>query len=125
VLVVDPTEETREVLRAVLEERGLQTFGASRAEEALDMARAHTPDLIVLDLEADASPDEQWAGAVARQSRTSDRPLLVLGRVRNRSSLAQVAQVAKPYHYAPLLRRIEAMLDEGLQPALVSAGNRT
>ncbi|HEX3658257.1 MAG TPA: hypothetical protein VHV55_20885 [Pirellulales bacterium] len=116
VLVVDPTAETREVLRTALEERGLRTIGASRAEQALALAREEAPDLIVLDLESDASPNEHWAGEFARQSQLEDTPLVLLGNARRRQSVAGEQFVAKPYHYGPLIRKIEALLDEAMRP---------
>lgn len=124
VLVVDPTAETREVLRTALEQRGLLTMGASRAEHALAMAREYAPDLIVLDLEADASPNEHWTSEVARQSRLGDTPLVLLGSARGRKLLAHEQFVAKPYHYGPLIRKIESLLEEAMPP-LATSGERT
>jgi CheY-like chemotaxis protein len=67
VLVVDRSEETREVLTTALERRGCRIFAASRARRGLELAREHQPDLIVLDLEVDGSPPEDvcepFAGA--------------------------------------------------------------
>ena len=53
VLIVDRSEETREVLQTVLERRGVRTLAAGRTAAGLDLARRHQPDLIVLDLELD------------------------------------------------------------------------
>ena len=50
VLIVDRSEETREVLQTVLERRGERTLAASRAVKGLELARRHRPDLVVLDL---------------------------------------------------------------------------
>jgi DNA-binding response OmpR family regulator len=123
-LVVDPTAETREILRTALEQRGLLTMGASRAEYALAMAREHQPDLIVLDLEADASPGEHWTSEMARQSRLGDTPLVILGTARGRKSLGGEQFVAKPYHYGPLIRKIESLLEAAAQP-LATSDQRT
>lgn len=115
VLIVDPADETREVLRTVLQQRGLRIFEARRAEQGLELARQVHPDLIVLDLEIDGSGDEA-AGQLARQSRDEKTPLLLLGTARRSApELADGQFVRKPYHYGPLVRRIESLLADSSQ----------
>ncbi|MGA7701688.1 MAG: response regulator, partial [Thermoguttaceae bacterium] len=63
VLIVDRSEETREVLQTVLERRGVRILAAGRAEKGLELARRHHPDLVVLDLEMDDMPAEQFRSA--------------------------------------------------------------
>lgn len=112
VLIVDHSEETREVLRTALERRGLRTFVASRAGAGLELARRHRPDLIVLDLELDDSGPENLSAPFAEQSRTGHTPLVMLGSLRrNLEAVPHGEFVAKPYHYGPLIRRIEELLD--------------
>jgi DNA-binding response OmpR family regulator len=111
VLVVDRSEETREVLTTALERRGWQTFAASRAQRGLELAREHQPDLIVLDLEVDASPPETLCEPFARETAGRQTPLVVLGGVgRGKPALKAAEIVAKPYHYGPLIRKIEQLL---------------
>ena len=110
VLIVDASDETRVVLQTALERRGLRTMAASRAEQGLAMAQQHHPDLIVLDLEIDSCGPEEVAAPFAAQSRTDHACLVLLGSVRRRQPPPQGEYVAKPYHYAPLIRRIEEIL---------------
>ena len=112
VLIVDRSEETREVLQTALERRGLRIFSASRAQRGLEMARTLHPDLIVLDLELDGPAAEDFSAGFAAQSRADHTQLLVLGSVRRSRQWPIVGEfVAKPYHYGPLIRRIEELLD--------------
>jgi DNA-binding NtrC family response regulator len=111
VLIVDSSEETREVLQTALERRGLRTFSASRADQGLELARRHHPDLIVLDLELDQSGREDFSGPFAEQSRSGLARLVLLGNLRRPESLPEGEFIAKPYHYAPLIRRIEELLE--------------
>jgi len=112
VLIVDHSEETREVLQTALQRRGLQTFSASRAGPGLELARRHHPDLIVLDLELDQANPEDLSAPFAEQSRTDHTALVMLGTVRrDRAGMPEGEFVAKPYHYGPLIRRIEELLD--------------
>jgi len=117
VLIVDSSEETREVLRTALERRGVRTFSACRAKQGLELARNHHPDLIVLDLELDFEGDrdagtpEDRPNPFADPSQADQAPLVMLGTVRrDMGELPEGEFVAKPYHYGPLIRRIEELL---------------
>ncbi len=111
VLIVDACEENREVLRTALEHRGMRTLATGKAKSGLELAREHHPDLIVLDLEVEATNDAELAAPFAEQSRTDRSPLVLLGTVRRRPPHPEGEFIAKPYHYGPLLRRIEELLD--------------
>ncbi|MBN2475643.1 MAG: response regulator [Pirellulales bacterium] len=117
VLIVDHSEETCEVLQTALQRRGLQTFVASRARAGLELARRHHPDLIVLDLELDPAGPEDVTAHFFEQSQADHAPLVMLGSVRREETgLAGGEFVPKPYHYAPLVRRIEELLDTSSYP---------
>ena len=122
VLIVDHSQETREVLQTALERRGLRTFAASRATSGLELARRHHPDLIVLDLEMDDSGPGHLSAPFAEQSRANHTPLVMLGSVRrDLNGLPDGEFVAKPYHYGPLIRKIEKILDTAPQTRARSA----
>jgi two-component system, OmpR family, phosphate regulon response regulator PhoB len=50
ILIVEDESDIRELLHYNLEKAGYQTFSADQGEKALEMAKKHTPDLILLDL---------------------------------------------------------------------------
>ena len=110
VLIVDASDETCVVLQTALERRGLRTMAASQTKQGLALAQQHHPDLIVLDLEIDPGGPDDVADSFAQQSRTDHASLVLLGSVRRRQPPPQGEYVAKPYHYAPLIRRIEEIL---------------
>ncbi len=110
VLIVDASDETRVVLQTALERRGVRTMAAGQSKLGLAMAQEHHPDLIVLDLEIDSCCPDEVAAPFAAQSRRDNASLVLLGSVRRRHPLPQGEYVAKPYHYAPLIRRIEEIL---------------
>ncbi len=113
VLIVDAADETRVVLQTALERQGLKTRTASQANEGLALAKEHRPALIVLDLEIDGGPPDEIASRFARQSPAGETSLVLLGSARRPQSVPQGEYVAKPYHYAPLIRKIEEMLSSG------------
>ena len=109
VLIVDTSSDSRAVLRTALERRGLHTFEANGAEHGLALARMHQPDLIVLDMEdvESAATATDFRRAVSCQN----VPLVLLGTARMRTAgLGSGEFVAKPYHYAPLIHKIEQLL---------------
>jgi CheY-like chemotaxis protein len=115
VLIVDAADETRDVLQTALERLGRKTLTASQAQQGLAMAQKHHPELIVLDLEIDGEMDGPSRDQIAAQfaGKSPDQPSLVLlGSVR-RGQAPQGEYVAKPYHYGPLIRRIEEILSAG------------
>jgi CheY-like chemotaxis protein len=115
VLIVDRSEETREVLQTVLERHGVRTLSAGHSAAGLELARQHHPDLIVLDLELDdvdrcaAELAADWPqNTPARQYQPH---LVLLGNLRRWRDRAQGGEfVPKPYHYGPLIRKIEELL---------------
>ena len=117
VLIVDRSEESREVLRTILEHRGVNILEAKQGAEGLELLREQHPSLVVLDLEVDGSDSSRLQGAFEVESRRNETPLVLLGRVNgaNRSDHVRETQevrhiLEKPYHYEPLIRTIEQLL---------------
>ena len=111
VLIVEESEESRAVFRTIFERLGIQLFVAAGAREGLELVRQHRPGVVVLDLEADAADDEAVCDEYDRQSRQNNSSLLILGKAKRfRQTLPQDRIVPKPYHYGPLIRKIEQLL---------------
>ena len=111
VLIVDRSEDSRQVLRTVLERRGVQTWEAAEARRGVELARQHHPQVIVLDLEASDAEQEEVREQYQAESQEHDVYLVVLGRsVSYERILPKDRILAKPYHYAPLVRTIESLL---------------
>lgn len=110
VLIVDSTGETSEVLRTVLERKGLRILAAKEADEGLALLREHQPSVTVLDLEAERAEDTSLCRAYDDETGAS---LVVLGKLpREVGSRSRHRVVAKPYHYAPLIRTIESLVEQ-------------
>jgi CheY-like chemotaxis protein len=115
VLIVDRSCEAREVLRTALARLDCNIYETDRGEVAVTLAKQHNPDIIVLDLEAHGAVE------IMPESPTSvdrcDAPQwILLGTIRRHEH--QLADfVSKPYHYQPLVSKIERMLQarRGLQ----------
>jgi CheY-like chemotaxis protein len=111
VVIVDESADTREVLRTLLESRGVASIEVSGAREGLELIRQHHPAVVVMDLDAEAADDEQLRDELDSATRNDRSALVVLGKARRYlDSLPDDQVLAKPYHYAPLLRTIERLL---------------
>ena len=110
VLIVDRSEETREVLETALEKRGIRTLSAARVHRGAEMARSQQPDLIVLDMELERSSPDVLCSKF-RQPSDSEQPRMVfLGSLTKQRTVPEGEIVSKPYHYGALIRRIEEIL---------------
>ena len=111
VLIVDDSHENRAVLSTLLERCGALTLEAGGAEQAVDLMREHRPDLIVYDAESDRSDHREATTDLGAAALQVAAPVVVLGTARRQLEKLPTGQfVAKPYHYGPLIRRIEDLL---------------
>jgi CheY-like chemotaxis protein len=108
VLIVDPSADEREVLRTVLARRGLRIFEAAEVDEGLALAREHRPDVIVLDSDVQTAAADLPA-AFEGQDGACERSVIVLGAAARPHRLPADQVIARPYHFAPLVRKIEEL----------------
>jgi CheY-like chemotaxis protein len=111
VLIVDRSAESRDVLRTLLERGGTTTIEARQPGQAVQLAHLHRPDLIVYDAESDHSESGAAGDTLQAVAAQTDTPILILGRVCPYAGPGRGRQfVSKPYHYGPLIRKIESLL---------------
>ena len=111
VLIVDASRESREVLRMLLELRGATTVEADDPSEALQLAHAVQPDLIVFDADSDPTTSGAPSNDLREAADRSHTPIVILGKLRQLHGQFEAGQfVAKPYHYGPLIRKIDCLL---------------
>ena len=113
ILVVEDETKIRDLVRGYLEREGHQVVSTSSGAEALDLARADEPALVVLDLRLPDVPGEE----VARELRTfSSVPILMLtAKVSEEDrihglELGADDYVTKPFSPRELLLRVRAIL---------------
>lgn len=111
VLIVDPCDESREILRTALERKGLRIHATGVREQGIALARQYRPRLIVLDLEVAKDASEGLRDPTSEPSAQTPPSIVVLGTCRRtRQTMPSGEFVSKPYHYGPLVRRIEELL---------------
>lgn len=109
VLIVESSADDREVLRTVLQRRGLRIFEAAAAAEGLELAREHQPDVIVLDVEDQAAGNADLAAQFDAQVPGDEHSVIILGKARRSDRRPADQAFAKPYHFGPLVRKIEEL----------------
>jgi DNA-binding response OmpR family regulator len=111
VLIVDASRESREVLRMLLELRGATTIEAEDPEEALRLTQAVQPDLIVFDTDSDPTVSGEPTNDLREAAGRNHTPIVILGKLRQVNGSWESGQiVTKPYHYGPLIRKIDGLL---------------
>ncbi|MHB0958978.1 MAG: hypothetical protein ACYC6N_23905 [Pirellulaceae bacterium] len=111
VLIVDRSADSRNVIRTVLERRGVQILEALSAQQGLEIVRRDRPEVVVLDLEAEAADDVSVRCAYETELADHRAELVVLGNLRRSDVMPEQHLVRKPYHYGPLIRKIEQLIE--------------
>jgi DNA-binding response OmpR family regulator len=113
VLIVEDEENSRALLRRVLERHGLEVLEASDAAGALRLLFGERPDLVVVDL---GLPDLAGETLIARIRELTDVPVMVVtgedGEAAKVEALRAGADdfVSKPFGVQELLARVEVLL---------------
>jgi two-component system alkaline phosphatase synthesis response regulator PhoP len=116
VLVVDDEEDILELLRFNLSREGYAVSCAATGEEALKMAKAEVPDLIVLDLMLPGMDGLQVARRLKEEPSTRNAPIVMLTAKGEESDIVTGLElgaddyVTKPFSNKVLLARLRAVL---------------
>jgi len=112
VLIIDQSDDTRDVLRTILQRRGVSVLEAEAASSGVELAQRHHPEVIVMDVETVPAQDTASRSQLDTETETQHSQLLVLGKVRRDSQTLRNGEfVSKPYHYGPLVRKIEQFIE--------------
>jgi two-component system, cell cycle response regulator DivK len=78
VLIVDDDERNAKLARDVLEASGLRTLSAGTAAEALALAAAHRPDLVLMDMRLPDLDGVEAARRLGEREPTAHIPVVAL-----------------------------------------------
>jgi CheY-like chemotaxis protein len=119
VLVVDDEPTIRTLVNAILEGSGVRTLEAADGPEALDMARRHQPDLVLLDVVMPRMDGFTVCQRIKAEKSMARAPVLLLTALVQESdhqrarSVGADGIVQKPFSPAVLRATVQAMLDGG------------
>ena len=78
ILLADDHEDNRLALLTVLAREGYRTLGAANGREAVEAARQHLPDLVLMDLAMPVMDGRQAMRQIKEDPQTSHIPVVVL-----------------------------------------------
>jgi len=123
VLVVEDERKLRDLVRSYLERAGFTVLSTGSGAEALTMADAAAPDLVILDLGLPDVPGESVARELRTAAATGTTPILMLtaktaeeDRIRG-LELGADDYVTKPFSPRELVLRVQAILRRGAPAA--------
>jgi two-component system, cell cycle response regulator DivK len=110
VLIVDDDERNARLTRDVLEHAGMRTLSAATAAEGIELARAHRPDVVLMDLRLPDFGGEDAARQLAGDVRTASIPVVALSALpAGKASTAGFAgYIEKPIDVAALPAQVRA-----------------
>lgn len=78
VLIVDDNVMNLKLARDILQARGFRTLDASTAEAGIELAFAHAPDLVLMDIQLPGMDGQAALGVLRADPRTKDTPVVAL-----------------------------------------------
>ena len=115
ILVVDDDHEFIAVLESMLKGRGYGVLTASNGEEAIEKAKHHHPDLILMDVEMPRMEGDEAAMIIKGDAATKDIPILFLTGLHTEKEIEELHEddvIPKPVHFDQLLIKIKTLLGE-------------
>jgi CheY-like chemotaxis protein len=116
ILITEDIADLRTVLKTFVESLGYECLMASNGREAVDMAAAELPDLIMMDMVMPGMDGLEATRLIRQNPKTSSIPILAvtgLGTDKHRNDCLQSGcddYIAKPFKFAQLIPRIEKLL---------------
>jgi CheY-like chemotaxis protein len=116
VLIADDNEDNRIVFAAILEHSGYAVLSATHGAEAVDQARQHAPDLVLLDIAMPGMDGWEAIGILKADESTASIPVLAVSafdiQEERVSGAGFCAFVRKPVEPRALLGAVTRCLEE-------------
>lgn len=115
VLVADDSLTERTNLGRILQGAGYAVLSASSGDEAVQLAKAHLPDAILLDIIMDDGDGYKACRQLKRDAHTTAIPVIMVSSKANpvdkqwAEKLGAVAYVVKPYQERDILDKLEVL----------------
>ena len=117
ILVVEDTEDNRQILRDLLTFAGFDLIEAVDGESGVDMALAHRPDLVLMDLQLPVIDGFEATRRIRAEPALHRMPIIAVtsfamaGDAQRAIDSGCNAYIAKPYSPRALLAKIQEFLE--------------
>lgn len=118
ILVVDDVKLFRDLIQVVLAGTGYEVVSAESGREAIEIARAEPPDLVLLDLYMPGMDGEATCRAIRDEPALADVPVIMVTSGSEPGEVARCVEagcddyILKPIRRGPLVRKITGLVDE-------------
>lgn len=106
VLVVDDEKDIRDTVAEILRDAGYRTYGAGDGAEALTQARAHHPDVVLLDLMMPGMSGWEFRDAQRSDPDLAKIPVIVISALAREPGCDAAAYLQKPFGLETLLSAV-------------------
>jgi DNA-binding response OmpR family regulator len=117
ILIAEDERDIRELIIFTLEFGGFQVLSATNGEEAVELARRHCPDLIILDVRMPKMTGYEACRILKSQEETRAIPVVFLSakgqeaEVRQGMEAGADAYILKPFAPDELIQQVRAILE--------------
>ena len=118
ILIVDDNQDLRQVLQVQLEHRGYETILARSGKQAVDIATAQLPDLILMDIRMPEMDGFQATRLIRQNPKTRSIPILAVTVLETHEERELCLQsgcddyIPKPFTFSLLFSHIEKLLKQ-------------
>ncbi len=117
ILIAEDERDIRELIVFTLEFGGFQVIAAANGQEAVELARQHRPDLIILDVRMPKMSGYEACRILKSQEETRTIPVVFLSakgqeaEIRQGMEAGADAYILKPFAPDELIQQVRAILD--------------
>ena len=116
ILIIEDNEKNLKLVRDLLQVKGYRTLEAETAELGIELARRHTPHVILMDIQLPGMDGLQATALLKADDATSDIPVIALTALAMKGDEERIlaagcdGYVAKPLDYKDFLAVVAATL---------------
>lgn len=117
ILIAEDERDIRELITYTLEFGGFQVIAATNGQEAVELARQHRPDLIILDVRMPKMTGYEACQILKSQEETRAIPVVFLSakgqeaEIRQGMEAGADAYILKPFAPEELLQQVQGILN--------------
>jgi two-component system cell cycle response regulator DivK len=117
ILIVEDNEKNMKLVRDVLQVKGYQTLEAATAEDGIALAQAHSPDLVLMDIQLPGMNGIEALGVLRENPATAHIPVIAVTASvmqQDRKLITEAgfdAYIGKPINLKEFLQAVRDMIE--------------
>ena len=117
ILIIEDNDKNMKLVRDVLQVKGYETLEAGTAEDGITLARAHSPDLVLMDIQLPGMNGIEALGVLRADAATSRIPVIAVTASVMQQDRKKITEagfdgyISKPINVKEFLVSISEMLE--------------